>query len=135
MILAFALIFFFGVASPEARDRITDDDGGSGRTDIWKVGWRMVEAHPLTRRRRGNFQRLLDPLPADRAGGLAADEFIVDNPAVAHNSTCRSWPRLGIVGLALFLGIVGACIAAANRRPARVRIRAATATGSCSRSR
>ena len=114
VILAFALIFFFGVASPEARDRITDNDGGSGRTDIWKVGGRIVEAEPLTGVGAANFQ-VASIHSVIAPGSLQSDERLVNNPAVVHNSYLQILTETGIPGLALFLGIVGACIAAANR--------------------
>ena len=44
------------LASPAERARVTEVQGGSGRTDIWTVGTRMVRAHPLTGIGLGNFQ-------------------------------------------------------------------------------
>lgn len=109
-----ALVFFFGVASPEARDRIIKNDGGSGRTDIWKVGWRMVEAEPLLGVGAANFQTasvhyLLAP------GAIRYDEYLVDIPAVSHNLYLGVLAETGVPGLTLFLLIVIACIAAAVR--------------------
>ena len=53
------------------RERVTELEGGTGRTDIWTVGWRMVEDKPARRRRRRQLPGLLDPLPA-RAGRARA---------------------------------------------------------------
>ena len=58
--------FAFG-ASDEARERVTTLGSGTGRTDIWTVGWRMVEARSGARRRRRQLPDVVDPLPA-RAG-------------------------------------------------------------------
>lgn len=113
-ILAVAFGFYFGVASPEARDRITDQDGGSGRTDIWKVGWRMVEDQPVIGVGAGNFQvasihYLLAP------GVINFDEYIVDQPTVAHNAYLQVLAETGLVGLALFVILLLGCLIAAGR--------------------
>ena len=92
-------------ASPEERERITKADGGTGRSDVWQVGWRMVEDSPTNGIGAGNFQissihYLLEP------GALQRTDFIVDEPKVAHNIYLHVLAELGIVGLALFLAVV-----------------------------
>ena len=101
-----AVVYFGAFASVEARDRVLAVDGGTGRTDIWTVGWRMVEDHPLRGVGAGNFPTssihyLLEP------GALLRDDFIVDTPKVAHNTYLSLLAELGVVGLALFLGVIG----------------------------
>jgi O-antigen ligase len=108
--LAFAaviagVVYFAAFASVEARDRILELEGGTGRTDIWTVGWRMVEDQPLRGVGAGNFpiasiHYLLEP------GALLRDDFIVDNPKVAHNTYLNVLAELGVVGLALFLAVI-----------------------------
>ena len=100
------VIYFASFAGLDARDRVTTVEGGSGRTDIWKVGWRMVEDQPIHGIGSGNFpissiHYLLEP------GVLERDEFIIDTPKVAHNTYLQILAELGIVGLALFLTIIG----------------------------
>ncbi len=100
------VIYFAAVAPPEARDRIVQSDGGTGREDIWKVGWRMVEANPVLGVGAGNFpitsvHYLLEP------GAILRADFIVDDPKVAHNTYLEVLAELGVVGLALFLCILG----------------------------
>jgi O-antigen ligase len=116
---AFACVgYFLVLAPPEARDRVFESDGGAGRSDIWRVGWRMVEAEPLTGVGAGNFSissvhYLLEP------GAIVRDEYIVDTPKVAHNMYLEILAELGVVGLALFLGILAYalyCALAAIRR-------------------
>ena len=98
---------YFGYLAPEgAASRITKVQGGSGRTDIWQVGWRMVQAHPVRGVGAGQFQTssihyLLEP------GSIKRDEFIVDTPKVAHNTYLQVLAELGIVGAALFVAILG----------------------------
>jgi O-antigen ligase len=100
------VIYFASFAGLDARDRVTTVEGGSGRTDIWKVGWRMVEDKPITGIGSGNFpissiHYLLQP------GVLERDEFIIDTPKVAHNTYLHILAELGVVGFALFMTIIG----------------------------
>jgi O-antigen ligase len=109
-----AVVYFSAFAPVEARDRVTQLSGGTGRTDIWKVGWRMVEDQPVRGIGAGNFEvssihYLIAP------GALIRDDFIVDTPKVAHNTYLNVLAELGIVGLALFLGIIGFSIVCALR--------------------
>ncbi len=124
LVIVFALgtvIYFSAFASTAARQRVTTINGGTGREDIWTVGWRMVQAHPITGIGVGNFQNtsihyLLQP------GALTRSDFIVDTPKVAHNIYLQELAELGVVGLVLFLTIVGGSLAsglAASRRFAR----------------
>ena len=105
-----AVGYFALFASAAQIDRLETSDGGSGRTDIWKVGWRMVEANPVHGVGGGNFSvssvhyLLVDP------GAIPRSDFIVDTPAVAHNLYLEVLAELGIVGLALFLGVAGASL-------------------------
>jgi O-antigen ligase len=99
------VIYFGAFASVEARDRILEVEGGTGRTDIWTVGWRMVEAQPLIGVGAGNFpvasiHYLLEP------GALLRTDFIVDDPKVAHNTYLNVLAELGVVGLALFMAVI-----------------------------
>jgi O-antigen ligase len=101
-----ATVLYFGAFAPaEARDRILELEGGTGRTDIWTVGWRMVEDRPLVGVGAGNFpvasiHYLLEP------GALMRTDFIVDNPKVAHNTYLNVLAELGVVGFILFLAIL-----------------------------
>jgi O-antigen ligase len=107
VVIALSGFFYFGYFAPQgAASRITKVQGGTGRTDIWEVGWRMVQAHPVRGVGAGQFQTssihyLLEP------GSIERDEFIVDTPKVAHNTYLQVLAELGIVGAALFLAILG----------------------------
>lgn len=101
-----AVFYFAEVAPPEARERVTTLEGGTGRIDIWTVGWRMVEANPVRGVGAGNFQvssvhYLLEP------GTIRRSDFIVDTPKVAHNIYLQVLVDLGVVGLVLFLAVIG----------------------------
>lgn len=105
-------VAYFGVlAGSQEREHLFQSDGGAGRTDIWRIGWRMVEANPVAGVGAGNFPNssvhyLLEP------GSIARTDFIVDDPKVAHNTYLGVLAELGVVGLGLFLGIIGAALAA-----------------------
>ncbi len=47
--------YFTYVASPETRSHVSTVGSGTGRLDLWTVGWRMVEEHPLQGVGAGNF--------------------------------------------------------------------------------
>lgn len=109
-----AVVYFTAIAPPEARERVTTLGGGTGRIDIWTVGWRMVEANPVRGVGAGNFQvssvhYLLEP------GAIRRADFIVDRPKVAHNIYLQVLAELGVIGLALFLGIIGFAVGCAAR--------------------
>jgi O-antigen ligase len=119
VIAAVGCVTYFGVfASTQARERVTTFRGGTGRTDVWTVGWRMVQAHPVRGVGAGTFAEssvhyLLRP------GSIKRDDFIVDTPKAAHNMYLEVLAELGVVGLALFLAIIGfslACLVRAVRR-------------------
>jgi putative inorganic carbon (HCO3(-)) transporter len=110
--LAVGYFAFFAPAS--AVERVTEVHGGTGRTDIWKVGLRMVRGAPLQGIGAGNFpivsiHYLLEP------GALLRDDFIVDKPKVAHNTYLEVLAELGIVGLTLFLIVIFFAIGCAVR--------------------
>jgi O-antigen ligase len=109
-----ALGYYSFAASEQARERVTTIGSGTGRTDIWTVAWRMVDDDPLRGAGAGNFQTasihyLLQP------GAILRDEFIVDKPQVAHNSYLHVLAELGVPGLVLFVGLLGAGLMAAWR--------------------
>jgi O-antigen ligase len=113
--LAFATIGYYNsIASPETRERLTDVESGSGRTDLWEIGWRMVEDQPVRGVGGGNFETvspnyLLQPGAIERA-----EFFISSDPKVAHNSYLEIWAELGAVGLFLFLFILAFGFASAH---------------------
>lgn len=104
-----SVAFFAYVATPVERARVTETGGGSGRSSIWAVGWRMVEAHPLNGVGAYNFpissvHYLLKP------GAIKRSDFIIDKPKVAHNMYLDVLAELGIVGAVLFLTLIGASL-------------------------
>jgi O-antigen ligase len=122
-VVALLGVGYFAFAAPqESRDRITKLDGGTGRTDIWRIGGRMIEAHPVRGVGSGNFQLTSGHYLLERPGAVKYDYFI-DKPKVAHNTYLHILAELGFIGLALFLAIV--CFAVACTYTAAKRFMAA----------
>jgi O-antigen ligase len=102
-----ALVGFFAfVATPDQRARVTEVGTGSGRSDIWTVGWRMVRANPGIGVGVGQFQissvhYLIAP------GAIQRSDLIIDTPKVAHNIYLQVLAELGIVGFVPFMLILG----------------------------
>lgn len=106
VVVSAAFFYFALFASLPARERVTELGGGTGRVDLWTVGWRMVEDKPIGGVGVGNFRDssihyLLRP------GVIERDDFIVSSPKVAHNTYLQILAETGIVGLLLFLAILG----------------------------
>jgi O-antigen ligase len=114
--------YFSFVASEQAVARVTEIEGGTGRSDLWNIGVRMIQDKPATGVGLGNFEissvhYLLEP------GVVRRDEFIVDQPKAAHNTYLHMFAELGIVGGTIFLAILGfalLCVLRAARTFARM---------------
>jgi O-antigen ligase len=99
-------VYFLALAPPQARQRIfSDPSGTSGRTALWTVARRMIDAHPLDGVGIGNFPlRSVDFLV--RPGVLHNDSYVVVEPLEAHNIYLQLLAETGIVGFLLFAGVV-----------------------------
>jgi O-antigen ligase len=114
LVVGAALVYFGALASPAARDRVLHPGTGAGRSDIWRVGWRMVERYPLTGVGAGNFPTssvhyLLRP------GLIRRSIYIVDLPKVAHNTYLGVLAEQGIIGAGMFLAILITAVACGVR--------------------
>jgi O-antigen ligase len=102
--------YYLNFASQTDRDRVTHVTTGQqriaeGRTSLWQVGWRAFEANPVNGLGAANFrgssrQFLLQPGLVQRS-----DEILRGQPV--HNAYLEILAELGIVGLGLFLAVVG----------------------------
>ncbi len=124
MIASFIVMLITGagmwfVISPTAWDRVTNaDDGGSGRADIWQVAWRVGETHTFRGAGLSQFP-VVSPFYLKRPGALSRADLIVNKRIVVHNAYLQLWAETGLIGLFLFLGIVGTGIAAGYRASKR----------------
>jgi O-antigen ligase len=107
LVIASAVFYFAFLAPETARQRVTtSQEGGHGREDIWRVGWRMVQAHPVRGVGAGNFSTSSIHYLLIQPGLLRRSDFIVDTQKVAHNAYLQAWAETGVIGLALFLGVI-----------------------------
>ena len=97
--------YFIALAPPGALARITTNNDGSGRQDVWRVGWRMVQAHPLNGVGAGNFpivskNYVLEP------GLTTHADYIILTPKIAHNTYLEVLAEGGIPAFVLFMAIL-----------------------------
>jgi len=104
-IAGLAVAYFAFVASLPAKERVLNVGGGTGRLDLWTVGLRMIEAHPVRGVGSGQFaissvHYLLRP------GAIQRGDLILSTPKVAHNTYLNILAELGFVGGLLFVAIL-----------------------------
>jgi O-antigen ligase len=114
-VCAIAAAAAFCLATPGALHRVTSfDAGGDGRAELWKVGWRMTEDHPVTGVGLAAFQTEAKNYVRE-PGSLELVRLIVDEPHVTHNVYLQQLAETGVVGLVLLLAVIGASLGAAAR--------------------
>jgi putative inorganic carbon (HCO3(-)) transporter len=86
----------------------------SGRVDEWHVALRVFADHPLHGVGLGNYTAV-EPSYATRSIDLNYVRYIVDFRQVVHNSYLEVAAELGVVGLLLFVGFLGATVVRAGR--------------------
>jgi putative inorganic carbon (hco3(-)) transporter len=109
VLIASATVAYFAfVAPPEARERVTtfESDQGTGRVDIWTVGWRMVEDKPATGVGVGNFRITTSDYLLGTPGSIQRSDLIIDDPKVAHNVYLEALAELGVLGFLLFVAVI-----------------------------
>jgi O-antigen ligase len=111
---ALAVGYFAFIASLPAKERVLNVSagGGTGRLDLWTVGFRMISAHPFNGVGSGQFANssvhyLLRP------GIIARGDLILSTPKVAHNTYLNIVAELGLVGGLLFGAILATCVGCA----------------------
>lgn len=108
------VVYFAAFTTQEARERVTRFEGGTGRIDLWTIGWRMVEERPLVGVGAGNFETD-SPRYLVRPGAIVRDDFVLDTPKQTHNIYLQVLSELGVVGLALFLAVIAFSLSCAVR--------------------
>jgi putative inorganic carbon (hco3(-)) transporter len=109
-----SVAWYAALAPAGSVERVTHPGGGTGREDLWRVGWRMAKDRPVAGVGAGNFpvasvHYLLRPGKTER------DEIIVDKQKVAHNIYLTVLSELGTIGFALFAVILGQCLIRAGQ--------------------
>jgi O-antigen ligase len=99
--------------SPTAWQRVSHfDGGGTGRTELWTVGWRIYQEHALLGVGLNNF-RAESFRYVRRPGKLQFVNLISERPDVVHNTYLQLLVETGVIGLGLFLTVIAACLRAA----------------------
>ena len=116
-------------AYPDALTRVTGDSageagagekGGSGRSDLWTVAWRVAKDHPVAGVGLENYQ-VVAPEYVREPGKLTFVDLISDKPHVVHNTYLGLLAECGVIGLALFVALVLAALNSARRAAQRFR--------------
>ena len=97
------------LASPQDYGRVTELGTGTGRVDLWTVGFRIIEDRPLLGIGADNFRTTAIDYVV-RPGVLREDEFIVNEPEEVHNIYLQVLVELGLVGFALFAAVVSIAV-------------------------
>jgi O-antigen ligase len=101
-----AAVLYYVLAAPkDLADRVTEAGDGSGRLDIWLLGWRVFEDRPFLGAGLGNFI-VATPLYLVEPGLVSRADRILTTPKIAHNMYLSMLTELGMVGFVLFMGIV-----------------------------
>jgi O-antigen ligase len=100
------------LASPVGVARITDIGGGtSGRSDLWTVAWRIFVNHPWLGIGLANFQSV-EPGYTLKSGPLNRADLIAEAPHLVHNVYLQMLTECGVIGFALFMLVLVACMRA-----------------------
>jgi O-antigen ligase len=112
-LIATGVVVAWFATSPSAWERVSAfDNGGSGRSEIWTVGWRVFEDHRLAGAGLNNFQVVAGDY-VQRPGALQRVDLIAEDPHVVHNAYLQLLAENGVVACALFLVVAVGSLAAA----------------------
>jgi O-antigen ligase len=104
MIVGVALLLF--AANPGAWNRVTHfNGGGTGRSDLWRVAWRVGSHNPVTGVGLDNFVAHEAEF-VQQPGNLTSVALIADRPHVVHNLYLESFAETGVIGSALLIALV-----------------------------
>ena len=107
--------------NPLAWQRMSNLGESSGRTELWRVGWRMWQDHPVAGVGLAGFRHHSKEYLFD-LGPLRYAEYLVEQPKLAHNAYLDLLAETGVVGLALFATVVGTCLQCAWRASRRFQL-------------
>jgi O-antigen ligase len=101
MIVAAALAYYVAFAPSHLLG-----GSSSGRSDEWRIAWRMFLNHPLNGVGLGNFV-VLEPGYATQNFNISFVGEVVKQALVAHNTYLELAAELGLAGVVLVLAVIG----------------------------
>jgi len=109
------VLYFTQLAPLPARERVLTSNGGAGRSELWKVGLRIVRAHPVGGVGVGNSEHaaanyVLQPGVIHRSSLIFTSE-----PFPVHNTYLQVLAEMGVPGLLLFIAVIVVCLGCALR--------------------
>ena len=113
VVAAGGVFYFAELASLPAREHVTTAGGGTGRSDIWKLGLRMVRAHPIEGVGVGNFPVVSADYALQPGELQRADLIFSSAPKITHNTYLEVMSEMGIPGFLLFMAAVLSCLSCA----------------------
>jgi O-antigen ligase len=114
-LVAGGALYFTQLAPLPARERLLTPNGGSGRSDLWKVGLRIVRANPIGGVGVGNSEHAATNYVL-RPGAIHYSALIFSsNPFPVHNTYLQILAEMGALGLLLFLAVIIVCLGCALR--------------------
>jgi O-antigen ligase len=103
----------FFAAQPSALQRTTDfKGGGTGRTELWGIAWKLWKEHPVTGIGLDNFRQESFRF-ARKQKNLHYVRYIAERPDHVHNTYLEVLCETGIVGFTLLLAVIAGCLRAA----------------------
>ena len=109
---AITICYVLVLAPLATRQRLTSPDT-SGRSSIWTVALRVVDAHPMLGVGTDNFIRV-EGQYVGRPGAVDA-QFLINSPKVAHNTYLEALIDLGIPGLIATIAVLAISLGSAIR--------------------
>jgi len=112
-LVAVAALWF--ATDPSALHRVTNfNGGGTGRSDLWRVAWRVGAHNPIAGVGLDNFviheaQYVREP------GTLTSVALIADRPHVVHNLYLQAFTETGVIGFLLLIGMIGGLVGSGLR--------------------
>lgn len=108
-----AVGLWWAAANPAAVERILEtDDGGTGRSELWRVAWNVWEDNPVIGVGLNNYVEVSHEY-ARQAGSLEFGELIAERRILVHNGYLQMLAEAGVIGLLLFLAVIAAAVRAA----------------------
>jgi O-antigen ligase len=121
LVLALGAVYLAG--TPGALGRITEiNGGGNGRSDLWRVAWRIGETDPIVGIGLNNFVTRSQDFVRE-PGALRDVYLIVEHPVLVHNLYLQTYVETGVVGLGLLLAAVLGLLAVPLRAARRLQAR------------